>query len=85
MGGKLLQADINRDTQKFATKACYAIINGVEHTVVKAPTEIDKDGNQVPSFKKSKQGMLKLVATEDGSYRTVTSLDDDWDDVEVVL
>lgn len=82
MGGKLLQADINRDTQKFATKASYAVINGEEFTVVKSPTEIDENGNQQPSFKKSKQGLMKLVKNDDDTYRTVTSLDADFDDVK---
>lgn len=72
MGGKLLQADINRDTQNFATKASFAVIDGVEHDVIKSPTEIDEHGNFIKSFKKSKSGRLKLVKTANG-YRTVTS------------
>jgi nicotinamide phosphoribosyltransferase len=48
MGGKLLQADINRDTQN--RKACYAIVNGEEVNIIKSPTEMDADGN-VKSFK----------------------------------
>ena len=82
MGGKLLQADINRDTQNFATKACYAIVNGEEHNVVKSPTEMDADGNITKSFKKSKQGRLKLVKNDDGTYRTVTSMEADFDTVK---
>lgn len=82
MGGKLLQADINRDTQNFATKACFAIVNGKEVNVIKSPTEMDADGNIVKSFKKSKQGKLKLVLNEDSSYRTVTSMDADFDIVK---
>jgi nicotinamide phosphoribosyltransferase len=81
MGGKLLQADINRDTQNFATKACFAIVNGEERNIVKSPTEMDADGNITKSFKKSKQGKLKLVKNEDGTYRTVTSMDADFDSV----
>lgn len=81
MGGKLLQADINRDTQNFATKACFAIVNGEEKNIVKSPTEMDADGNITKSFKKSKQGRLKLVKNDDGSYRTVTSMDADYDTV----
>lgn len=73
MGGKLLQADINRDTQNFATKACFAIIDGEMRDVVKSPTELDADGNIQKSFKKSKQGMQKLVKTKDG-YKTVSSI-----------
>lgn len=84
MGGKLLQANIDRDTQNFATKACYAVINGVEHEVIKSPTEMDANGNIVKSFKKSKSGRLKLVKTED-SFRTVTSKDADFNEVEDVL
>ena len=81
MGGKLLQADINRDTQNFATKACYAIVNGEERNIVKSPTEMDANGNITKSFKKSKQGKLKLVKNDDGTYRTVTSMDADFDSV----
>lgn len=82
MGGKLLQADINRDTNNFATKACYAILDGEERNVVKSPTEMDANGNITKSFKKSKQGKLKLVKNADGTYRTVTSMDADFDTVK---
>lgn len=82
MGGKLLQADINRDTNNFATKACFAILDGEEKNVVKSPTEMDADGNITKSFKKSKQGRLKLVKNDDGTYRTVTSMDADFNDVK---
>lgn len=82
MGGKLLQADINRDTQNFATKACYAIVDGEERNIIKSPTEMDADGNITKSFKKSKQGKLKLVQNEDGTYRTVTSMEADYDTVK---
>jgi len=73
MGGKLLQANIDRDTQNFATKACYAVINGKERNIVKEPIEINENFEEVPSFKKSKQGMPKLVKNDDGTFRTVTS------------
>jgi nicotinamide phosphoribosyltransferase len=82
MGGKLLQADINRDTNNFATKACFAVVDGEERNVVKSPTEMDADGNIMKSFKKSKQGRLKLVKNDDGTYRTVTSMDADFDTVK---
>jgi nicotinamide phosphoribosyltransferase len=82
MGGKLLQADINRDTNNFATKACYAILDGEEKNVVKSPTEMDANGNITKSFKKSKQGRLKLVKNDDGTYRTVTSMDAEFNDVK---
>jgi nicotinamide phosphoribosyltransferase len=74
MGGKLLQADISRDTLNFATKCCYAVVDGEERNIVKSPTELDAKGNYTPSFKKSKQGMLKLVKTDTG-YLTITSKD----------
>ena len=73
MGGKLLQG-VDRDTMAFATKACYAIVDGEERNIVKSPTELDANGNYTPSFKKSKQGMLKLVKTNNG-YTTITSKD----------
>lgn len=82
MGGKLLQADINRDTNNFATKACFAILNGEEKNVVKSPTEMDAEGNITKSFKKSKQGRLKLVKNDDGTYRTVSSMDAEFDSVK---
>lgn len=85
MGGKLLQADINRDTQNFATKACFAIVDGEERDLVKSPTELDENNEFKPSFKKSKQGRLKLVKNDDGTYRTVTSLQSDYNDVQDVL
>jgi nicotinamide phosphoribosyltransferase len=47
-----------RDTQ--ATKACF-VVDGEERNIIKSPTEMDADGNIVKSFKKSKQGKLKLV------------------------
>lgn len=70
------------DTQNFATKACFAIVDGEEVNIVKSPTEIDADGNLSKSFKKSKQGRLKLVKNDDGTYRTVTSMDGDFDTVK---
>jgi nicotinamide phosphoribosyltransferase len=73
MGGKLLQAGLDRDTQNFAVKACYAIINGVGFDIVKSPTEMGADGKIKVSFKKSKKGLLKLVKTSDGGYYTMTS------------
>jgi nicotinamide phosphoribosyltransferase len=75
MGGKLLQADINRDILNFAFKAAYAIINGKEVNVSKSPTEMDADGNYQKSMKKSKAGRMKLVKDENGCYKTVTSED----------
>ena len=72
MGGKLLQAGIDRDTQNFAVKACFAVIDGVGVEVVKSPTEMDADGKLHASFKVSKKGELKLV--EDGdTVKTVCS------------
>ena len=69
MGGALLQK-VDRDTQKFALKCSYAVINGKEVNVEKSPTEMDKHGNITESFKKSKGGKLKLVKIND-TYQTV--------------
>lgn len=79
MGGKLLQADVNRDTQNFATKVCFAIVNGEERNVVKSPTELDSLGNKTKSFKKSKQGYLKLVKQNDDKFITLTSKDEEYE------
>lgn len=81
MGGKLLQAGIDRDTQNFATKACFAVLDGEEVEVVKSPTEMDANGNITRSFKKSKKGLLKLVKNEDGTFRTITSSEPDFNSV----
>ena len=70
------------DTNNFATKACFAIVDGEERNIIKSPTEMDENGNITRSFKKSKQGKLKLVKNEDGSYRTVTSMDADFESVK---
>jgi nicotinamide phosphoribosyltransferase len=70
------------DTQNFATKACYAIVDGEERNIIKSPTEMDADGNITKSFKKSKKGRLKLVKNEDGTYRTVTSSEVEFDTVK---
>jgi len=61
MGGKLLQAGIDRDTQNFAIKASWTMIGDKELDVVKSPLEIDDNGERVKSFKSSKKGRLKLI------------------------
>lgn len=84
MGGKLLQSEIDRDTQNFATKASNATIDGVDVDVVKSPTVLDAEGNLKESFKKSKQGRLKLVKTQTG-YKTMTSLEEGFEEAEDCL
>lgn len=79
MGGKLLQAEIDRDTFNFAFKCSFSIVNGREINVVKNPTEIDANGNVQKSFKKSKQGRLKLVRREDGTIYTMSSMEPGFD------
>ncbi len=74
MGGKLLQADLNRDTQAFAFKACFGIIDGQESNMIKAPTVMDADGNLKQSFKKSKPGMLKAYRDDTETVQTISSL-----------
>jgi len=81
MGGKLLQSSIDRDTNNFATKCCFAVVDGKEVNVQKNPTEMDRNGVITKSFKKSKSGKLKLVKTETG-YITLTSNDEGFDDAK---
>lgn len=66
MGGGLLQ-QIDRDTQKFAMKACAMCVNGEWREVFKDP--ITDQG------KKSKRGLLKLVKDDNGVYQTVKRSD----------
>lgn len=63
MGGSLLQKDINRDTQKFAFKCSWAMINGKEIPVFKDP--ITDNG------KKSKKGRLQLSLLNNNTVRTL--------------
>jgi len=60
-GGALLQK-LNRDTQKFAYKACIVTVDGKKRQVFKDPV--------TDPGKKSKAGDLTLVL-EDGVYRTI--------------
>jgi nicotinamide phosphoribosyltransferase len=61
MGGKLLQG-VNRDTFRFASKLCWAVVDGEERDVYKDPVG--------DTSKKSKKGRLKLII-KDGAYQTV--------------
>ncbi|WP_217604786.1 nicotinate phosphoribosyltransferase [Chitinophaga sp. GbtcB8] len=70
MGGALLQR-VNRDTQEFALKCSYAMVNGKDIDVQKNPMELNAEGQLRTSFKHSKAGRLKLVK-ENGEYRTLT-------------
>jgi nicotinamide phosphoribosyltransferase len=64
MGGKLLQADIDRDTQEWAMKCSAIEIDGVWVDVFKEP--------KGSPGKKSKRGRLALVKTADGTgFETV--------------
>lgn len=65
MGGALLQK-VNRDTQKFALKCSYAVVDNKEINVQKSPMEMNEHGEMTKSFKTSKAGRLKLINTEDG-------------------
>lgn len=65
MGGALLQK-INRDTQKFALKCSYALVDGKEVNVQKSPIEMNEKGEIIKSFKTSKAGKLKLIETPQG-------------------
>lgn len=63
MGGGLLQKDINRDTQKFAFKCSWALVNGIEVKVFKDPV--------TDNVKKSKKGRLKLALIRDDQVITL--------------
>lgn len=65
-GGGLLQ-DVNRDTQKYAFKCSYALIDGES-------VDVSKDPITDPG-KKSKAGRLDLIKTSDGEYKTVALKD----------
>jgi nicotinamide phosphoribosyltransferase len=62
MGGGLLQADLDRDTQKFAMKLSWAEVDGQGVDVYKEPI--------TDAGKKSKRGRLDLVF-RNGQYQTV--------------
>ena len=85
MGGKLLQAEIDRDKFNFAFKAAWAIINGEEYMVSKSPTEMDTNGNYQKSMKKSKSGRMKLTKNENGEYITITSKEEGFDEAQDIL
>lgn len=73
MGGALLQK-LNRDTQKFAMKASYGIINGKEVDIYKNPiSDINK---------KSKKGKLMLYK-RNGEY--VTDRYNEWEQPQLHL
>ena len=86
MGGGLLQKN-NRDTHKFALKACAVRVNGVWQDVYKDPSVYDDDWNklEVESFKASKSGRVELVWNPiTDEYKTVrredlTSMDPEWE------
>jgi len=65
-GGGLYRKNVTRDTYKFATKLCYAVINGQE-------VSIRKEVEDQPD-KRSKGGLLDLVS-DGGRYQTVNRLD----------
>jgi nicotinamide phosphoribosyltransferase len=71
MGGGLLQKN-NRDTLKFAMKACAVHVDGVWHDVYKDPTIYDATSWKplASSFKKSKAGRLELLYNGT-DYKTV--------------
>lgn len=70
MGGALLQR-VNRDTQEFALKCAYAVVNGESINVQKMPVELDATGHLRTSFKKSKAGKLRLIK-DNNNFKTVT-------------
>lgn len=72
--GGWLQQKQNRDTQKFACKNAWMMINGESVNVFKDP--ITDHG------KKSKKGRMTLIETDDGGFQTLTELTDEQFDGE---
>lgn len=68
-GGGLLQVDANRDTQRFAIKPSWGIINGEERNYQKAPKS--------DMSKASKTGKLKVIPLLNGNMSTISSTMDD--------
>lgn len=66
-GGSLLQK-VNRDTCQFALKVSEVTVDGKTYGVAKTPV--------TDAGKRSKEGRLKLVRTEDGGWATLSSIDD---------
>lgn len=75
MGGKLLQADIDRDTLQAAMKCSSTTVDGRQIDVFKQP--------KTDSKKNSKRGRLTLVR-EDGEFKTIR-IEDKTDEQEEVL
>ena len=82
-GGGLLQC-VNRDTQRFAMKCSYVVVDGKERDVCKTPTS--------DLTKSSKKGRLKLIKKEeyvDGStmksYKTVSQSAHGQDELKVIF
>src|SRR5690606_5529653 len=73
MGGGLLQKT-NRDTLKFAMKACAVLVDGVWQDVYKDPVIYDGATWEIKqeSFKKSKAGRLELMYNAElDEYKTI--------------
>jgi nicotinamide phosphoribosyltransferase len=76
MGGGLLQAGIDRDTQKFAMKCSAICVNGEWRDVFKDPVT-DKG-------KRSKKGQLALI-NEEGQWNTVPAFGEGWRNMLVTV
>jgi len=86
MGGGLLQKN-NRDTHKFALKACAVRVNGEWIDVYKDPSVYDENWNKldVKSFKSSKKGRQELMYNEStDEYKTIQLEDIDTSDTDWV-
>lgn len=76
MGGGLLQAGIDRDTQKFAMKCSAICVNGEWRDVFKDPV--------TDQGKRSKKGRLALI-NEGGGWQTVPAEGNGWRDQLVTV
>lgn len=67
-GGGLLQVDVNRDTQRFAIKPSYGVIDGIKKNFQKVPKS--------DMSKASKTGELKVIPLLGGNMMTISSVND---------
>lgn len=75
-GGGIAQANIDRDTCKFAFKASNMTISGIDYSIAKDPI--------TDAGKRSKRGRLALVKDDNNLYSTVHPLDTSEDQLRLI-